>query len=97
MFDETKIVLEKAFKIGKILFSLGGERYSLLLKATSAIKPPTRDELTKYIINGISLEEAIAIEMKNRYKEAALSAGFDEKHGIAMLEYAVLLQEMRDK
>ena len=96
MFDETKIAVKKAFAIGKIIFSLNGKQYMKLLKAVSNIKPPTKDEISIYLLDGISLEDAIIREMRERYKTVAVSVGFKEKHGIAMLEYAAMLSELND-
>jgi hypothetical protein len=95
MYNETKIAVRKALKVGKILFSLGGKRYAELLDATSKIRPPTHDELSLYIKDGLSLEDAIIKEMKKRYEEVAITVGFKAEHGIAMLEYAALLEEIK--
>lgn len=97
MYDETKIAIKKAFSIGKIIFSLGGKKYSVLLEAVSNIKPPTKDDLSSYLLDGKSLEDALIMEIRDRYKRAAIAAGFSEKHGIAMLEYAALLEELKDE
>jgi len=97
MYEETKIAVKKAFEIGKIIFSLGGDKYSALLKAVSKIRPPSKDDLTSYIVDGFSLEDALIAEIKERYKRAAMEAGFTEKHGIAMLEYAALLEELKNE
>jgi len=95
MYNETKVAVRKAFEVGKLLFSIGGKKYMTLLNATSKIKPPIKEELEQYLKEGASLEDAIIKEMKKRYKDAALSAGFEAKHGVAMLEYAALLEEIR--
>jgi hypothetical protein len=97
MYSETKMAVKKAFEIGKIVFSLGGERYLELLKAVSSVRPPTREELSEHLINGIPLEDALIIEIKERYKRAAMKAGFTERQGVAMLEYAALLKELKDE
>lgn len=94
MYDETKHALKKAFNVSKILFSLGGEQYSELLRAVSLVSPPTIDELSAQ--NEEDIEDLIIYEMKERYKQAAVKAGFEEKHGLAMLEYAILCQEIKD-
>jgi hypothetical protein len=97
LYDETKKAVKKAFEIGRVLFSLGTEKYTILLKALSLIRPPIKSELDDYINDGMSLEEAIITEMKKRYKQAAVNSGFQERHGLAMLEYAALLDEMSDE
>ena len=97
MYDETKLAVKKAFEIGKTIFSLGGEKYSVLLKAVSGIHPPTKKDLTLHLINGSSFEDALIMEIRDRYKRAAIAAGFSEKHGIAMLEYAALLEELKEE
>jgi len=96
MYEETKGAVRKAFEIGKVLFSMGGQRYNKLLKAVSKIKPPVKEDLSKYLIDGMILEDALIAEMRERYKSAALSAGFTEQQGIAMLEYAAMLEELKD-
>jgi len=97
MYSETKVAVKKAFEIGKIIFSLGGERYSELLKAVSSVHPPTREELSRYLIDGVPFEDALIIEIKKRYKRAAIKAGFTERQGVAMLEYAALLKELQNE
>jgi hypothetical protein len=96
MYDETKFALRKALEIGKTLFSLGGERYSILIDAVEKIRPPTRDDLSIRLEGGASLEDAIIAEMRDRYAHAAVAAGFEERHGFAMLEYAALLEELNN-
>lgn len=96
MYDETKFAVRKAFEIGKMLFSLGGDRYSVLIDTVERIKPPTRDDLSVRLEGGASLEDAIIAEMRDRYAHAAVAAGFEERHGLAMLEYAALLEELNN-
>jgi hypothetical protein len=95
MYEETKKAVRKAFQIGKIVFGLGSERYSQLLKAVSSVRHPSNKELKPYMEEGLCLEDALITELKQRYKEAALRAGFTEKQGLAMLEYAAMMEELK--
>jgi len=95
MYEETKQAVEKAFKIGKIIFSLGLDRYRKLFEAVNSIKYPIKKDLKQYLDDGLCLEDAIIEELKHRYKSAALSSGFTEKQGLAMLEYAAMLEELK--
>lgn len=95
MYHETKIAVRKALILGRMLFGLGQERYGLLLAATSNIRPPTQDELQLYIERGYSMEDAMIAELQDRYRNAAVAAGFAENYGLAMLEYAAMEQELK--
>jgi len=97
MYIETKMLLKKAFQISKILFFMGPEKYTELLRITKSIRPPTREEINKHIENGLLLEDAIKISLTDRYKSAAKSNGFTEEQGVAMLEYAAILEELKDE
>ena len=94
MYSETKVALRKAFEISKIIFGVGPEQYSKLLRAVSRINLPTKHELEEYLKSGLCLEDATGLELKRRYEEAAIAAGFTKKHGFAMLQYAALLKEI---
>jgi len=95
MYNETKIAVRKAFDIGRILFFMGPERYGRLLSATQRIRPPTTDDVSELVNNGMPLEDAIISLLRKRYKSAAVEAGFTEEQGIAMLEYAAMLEELK--
>jgi hypothetical protein len=95
MYDETKKAVEKAFQIGKVIFGLGKERYGQLLKAVSSVRHPSNKDLKPYLNDGLCLEDALIVELKRRYKSAALQAGFTERQGLAMLEYAAMLEELK--
>ena len=95
MYNETKIAVKKAFEIGSILFSMRREEYKRLVKVTSEIKFPTDVEIKPYIDNGYNKEDAISILLRNRYKEIAVKNGFTEQQGIAILNYAAMLEEIR--
>ena len=97
MYNETKIAVKKAFEIGKILFSMSDERYKELLFVISRIKPPTIMDLEPYMEDGLSMEDALITILKDKYKQTALDAGFTEKQGLAMLEYASLYEEIKDE
>jgi hypothetical protein len=96
MYNETKIALRKAFEISKTLFFIGPRKYSILLNATSSIGPPSKKELEEYTNKGKTLEEAVKIVIKEKYRRAAISAGFTKDQGIAMLEYAAMLEEIKE-
>ena len=95
MYKETKTAVKKAFQLGKVIFSLETKRYNLLLNTIASVRYPTTKDLKTYISDGLSLEDAIIVELKNRYKSAALRAGFTEEQGLAMLEYAAMLEELK--
>lgn len=94
MYEETKKAIKKAFEIGKLIFSLKQEKYNLLLKETSKIKCPSRGELNSYIEEGICFDDALIMELKNRYIKAARKVGLSDRYGIAMLEYAAMMEEV---
>lgn len=95
MDDETKKAVKKAFEIGKVIFGLGSKKYRRLLSATDMVHYPTNEELKAYFDEGLCLEDALITELKSRYKRAAVQAGFSEEHGIAMLEYAAMLEDLK--
>ena len=68
--------------------------YDKLRVAVSKINFPTSEELSEYMEEGLSIEDAILEEMKDRYSNAAKLAGFTRDQGLAMLQYAILLQEV---
>jgi hypothetical protein len=67
MNEETKKAIKKAFQVGKIIFTLGENKYNQLLKVVSSIKHPTQKELKSYLDDGLCLEDALIIELKHRY------------------------------
>jgi len=95
MNNETKVALKKAFKIAKIIFGLGDKQYSKLLQAVSKVNFPKDHELKAHIADGLCHEDAIGLELKFRYENAAVAAGFTKKQGFAMLQYASLLKEIK--
>ena len=97
MYDETKNAVKKAFEIGEILFFMGREKYGKLLEITSAVSPPNFEELEKYAEeNDVSIEDAVIIKLKEKYKSVALANGFTEQEGVAMLELAAMWSEVKD-
>lgn len=96
MYKETKIAVRKAFDIGKLLFSISKSDYNRLLFHISKIKKPSKETIELYKKKGISVEDAIIIELRKRYINAAKEAGFEEKYGIAMLNYTALLQDIKE-
>ncbi|MFA5048346.1 MAG: hypothetical protein WC516_04985 [Patescibacteria group bacterium] len=94
MYEETKSAIKKAFEIGRALFFMGPKRYSELLSATSKVKPPTIQELNTYVEDGWVMEDAVIEILRERYKQIAIESGFTEKQGLAMLEYAAMLEEL---
>lgn len=96
MYNETKLAVKKAFDIGKRLFFMGYEDYLKLLEATSKISMPTKKDVAPYIENGLAMEDATLAVMRGKYKKAAAEAGFTEDQGLAMLEYAAMLEEIKE-
>jgi hypothetical protein len=96
MYEETKKAVKKAFQVGKIIFSLGPDRYSQLLKAVGSVRHPTHKDLKPHIDDGLCLEDALITELKYRYMMAASQAGFTKRQGLAMLEYAAMLEELKE-
>jgi len=94
MYNETKITVRKAFEIAKIIFGLGPEKYSQLLKAISRVSFPEDKDLKEYLADGLCPEDAMGLELKHRYEKAAVTAGFTKKQGFAMLQYAAMLKEI---
>lgn len=95
MYNETKIAVRKAFDIGRTLFFMGPRKYKELLNITERIRPPTTKDISELVKSGMSLEDAMISLLKERYIKAAVQAGFSEEQGIAMLEYAAMLEELR--
>lgn len=96
MYSETKMAVLKAFKIGKILFTMDPQRYKHLLKLTSLIQFPTEKEINQYVEMGNDIESSIAIILRERYIDVAVKNGFTEEQGLAMLNYAALLEETKN-
>lgn len=93
MYDETRRGIRRALEIGKVLFSLGPERYEKLVEATSKISPPSKEDLSQ-LTEQMDFNEAVATWFRQAYIKAATDAGFEEKHGIAVLSYAALLKDL---
>lgn len=95
MSDSSKRAVEKAFEIGKILFSLSTKDYEKLIEATSNISFPSDQEIQNLVSEGMSYNESIISILKERYVSAAKKEGFTEKQGLAVLTYAAMLKEIR--
>jgi hypothetical protein len=96
MFDETRRSIRRALDLGKILFSLGPERFERLVSATSKIKSPTKEDLDNLMKSGISLEEAVGTWFMEAYSNAAMADGFTKEQGKAMLSYAAMLKDLEE-
>lgn len=105
MYPETKRAVRRVLRICDTLWSLEPENYHRLLAATDAVKLPGRPDAVKRaqasLGEGCDPDEASRLaddilvkELKRRYIEAAEEAGFDQEHGIAMLEYATILMDL---
>lgn len=92
--DETRRAVRKALDLGKVLFSLGSERFERLVVATQQIKSPSKEEINKLIQSGMSLEEAISSWFFEVYANVATAEGFTREQGKAMLSYAALLKDL---
>ena len=92
MYNETKLAVRKAISACRILFSMDKEDYSKLLKVSSEISIPTYEDLVNY---DLPQEEAFVRELEKRYRDAAVKAGFTERHGMAMLHYAALQKGLK--
>lgn len=96
MYNETKLAVEKAFDVAKRLFFMGYDNYMKLLEAVSK-QYPTEKEVADYMEDGLSADDAKIAILKHKYTRAAVEAGFTEDQGLAMLEYASMLKDIRDE
>lgn len=95
MYEETKHAVRKAFEVCGLLYSLGN-KYNDLKKVIEKINRPTEKEVKHLVSSTINMEKAIVLELRERYKRAAIEVGLHEKYGIALLEYISLLEEMKE-
>lgn len=96
MYEETKIAVKKALEVGKILFSMGATKFEKLATITNNIVLPSREEIEQVAKTAsIPFEKAHILCIKKRYKQVAVSAGFTEEEGLAMLTYASLLEDIK--
>ena len=95
MTEDTKTAVKKAFNIGKIIFSLSIERYNKLLKLIEMVNFPTNEELNHNLKDNLTSEDVLILELKNRCANIAKANGFDGEQGIAMLEYAAILEDCK--
>lgn len=96
MYSETKLAVKKAFDISKRLFFMGYEDYLKILEATSKVGLPSKEEILSYVEEGLPEEDAPIAVLKEKYKQVAVKAGFTEDQGLAMLEYAAMLEEIKE-
>ena len=96
MYNETKIAIKVAFKIGKILFSMSPSDYQKLLESTNNVIEPTPEDLEIHIKAGIKYGEAFRQELQNRYVKAANDSGLEDKYGIAIMKYVAMIREIND-
>ena len=92
MYEETKVLVAQAFKIGKLLFALPAEKYNALYNAIKDMPAPKAE-----VLEGQTIEEAVAEYIQEYCAEAAISVGLDKQYGEAMLEYAILMKEVSDQ
>lgn len=95
MYEETQRAVKKAFEIGKILFSMGPNRFEQLVEVTRKIAAPKKEELEQLMEeNKLSFDEATFVWFERAYAGAAEAAGFTKEQGKAMLAYAAMLKEL---
>lgn len=108
MYPETKEAVRRAMRVCQILWSMDPEEYVRLLEATDAVPFPTKEEIglrlrERFKDEVIGEEEFARLvdaelveELRTRYSDAAVDAGFDAEQGLAMLEYAAILRDLDD-
>lgn len=98
MRGDVRDALRRALWACTTLVSLPYEEQSRLLRATAAAKIPAASEVRKRLRARGQDEEgwqdAFADGVRKAYVEAAVAAGFSEEHGLAVLEYSAILQEI---
>lgn len=84
------------------------EEYDSLLEATNAVAFPDRCEISARLRERFKdemlgedelarlVDAELIEELRTRYSDAAVDAGFDAEHGLAMLEYAAILRDLED-
>jgi hypothetical protein len=108
MYPETKEAVRRTMRVCQILWSMDPEEYKELLLVTDEIKFPSRDEIAirlreRFKDEMIGDEEFARLidaelieELRTKYSDAAIDAGFDAEQGLAMLEYAAILRDLED-
>ena len=108
MYPETKEAIRRTLQVCQILWSMDVYEYIRLLEITDKIEFPNRHSIAvslqeKFKDEVISNEEferlidaALIEELRIKYSEAAIEAGFDAGQGLAMLEYAAILRDLED-
>jgi len=108
MYPETKEAVRRAMRVCQILWGMDSEEYVRLFEVASAVEFPTRNIIAtrlreRFRDEVIGDEEFACLvdaelieELKTRYSNAAVAAGFDAEYGLAMLEYAAILRDLED-
>ena len=92
MNDEARTAVKKAFMIGEKLFSMEQNKYEKLIDAVSNITMSSIGEID----SNISLSDTIIIKLQDKYKQAAVEAGFTEEDGLTILQYVSMLAELEE-
>jgi hypothetical protein len=108
MYPETKEAVRRTLRVCQILWSMDDCEYIRLLEATDKIEFPNRhgiavnlqEKFKDEVINNEEFEHlvdaALIEELRIKYSEVAIEAGFDAEQGLAMLEYAAILRDLED-
>jgi len=98
MRGDVRDALRRALWACTTLVSLPSEEQSRLLRATAAAEIPAAGEVKKRLRakgqDDKEWQDIFADEVRKAYVEAAVGAGFSEEHGLAVLEYSAILQEI---
>ena len=108
MYPETKEAVRRTMRVCQILWSMDPDEYQRLLEATDAVEYPTRNMITVRLRERFRdevigddefarlVDAELIEELRTRYSDAAVAAGFDAEQGLAMLEYAAILRDLED-
>lgn len=108
MYQETKEAVKRTLRICRILWGMDQDEYDSLLDATNAVVFPDRNEIAARLRERFKdemlgdeelarlVDAELIEELRARYSDAAVDAGFDAEHGLAMLEYAAILRDLED-
>lgn len=95
-------------RICQILWSMDPEEYIRLLEVTDAIEFPNKDEISKRLHERFKdemigdeefaqlVDAELVEDLRTRYSDAAVDAGFEAGLGLAMLEYAAIIRDLDD-
>jgi len=108
MWPETKRAVSRALWASQAIWSLPADKCVELLRSTASVRCPDRNELRKRVLASLGdemvekdelesiVDECLVSDMRRLYAKAAVEAGFDERHGLAVLEYVALLKDIGD-